>query len=1283
MAWLPSRSNDSTAYPMKTILCFALMCLFAPCSYAAGIVQGANATQAGATSVSATFTGPTVAGNYLICGVASANTADTFTISDTQRNVWGIAVGINVYNGDGVHAVQAFEAKNIAGGPDTITLTGTLSTTHWLGCQEWYQVGLADIGSLTHGTTANPLCGSLAVTTVNSGIMGFIINTATPNTAPVTTGTQAPYIMTGNAVANLGTQYSVADQSGSMQPKFTNATAGTWTCISLELADNSGFVQNPNTKYGLVAYGSKYLASPYNPLTAINFTSWAHKIYYLIVNPETGSPYPYSANAVSGAYEDSQGIYQYQWYSTRSAGLANAGWDPERFIFHFGSDYEVTTNWPNKDEFDYFDGGNVSSTNISGVNGALIYNGTSYNDVTTTLYNGTCGPACTLSNSSYFLYLGYAVPFDRMNFVFTTPMTGGSAIWQYWNGTVWNNFTPATDGTSGLTANGQIIFTPPSDWTMTTVNAGTNSKYWVRLSTGTPPVPPVLRTVKGDDWFAAVVIDYNGTTYTNCEIPDSNCLTGSTSLPLINTRYFGGSNIFSTVNPTVGVANVGGVITWSYWNGTAWTTFTPLADATNGFTIAGRNTIVFPTLTGWAKTFVPAENNSMFYVRAQISGQTTAPTLTDFDGIPNDRGWCPACTHVNSGISGVNADLAYDPNPPATQSAHFRHQARWQSIAQDYGALNTSDQQGSPAIYTYPQAMAGRWNVQHASGAALYNGAMFDNAGGGFQAANMVTPSSNFYNNVIEMNCYPTCGTANPNNWASDMLISMQNLTNLWHNPTSVVYGLNPGTYDNRKTLVSSFNITGLTTFGTSTPNLRGKSDVASIENAATYAINQGAGFDVPIQYMDSFLTANGEGGGTCPSGGCNTTGSLGFIELHDEVAPIYGNFRVIRGSASAPVTTWHTIDTSSVVPMAILAAYKIGENAHTMLFMQPGGDIYLVNDDYYYWGSTTTTLTAPVTVGRSDTQTISVANAAACPAIPGNTGEFGGMTWMQFGTLTGPGVNGTADIMSLRSTGTNTYTGTNGNGSANFVNAYPAGTVVRCAVIGHLSNSAPPPMSQMFAYMSWTPAMGIDLGAYNTSGWMNGNRDLNFIPGAMASGNPASCGTNGCPPVERRDFMKAVVLFRPIQGTTLDSETQTPSTSISLTSAAQMFTPPYYRLNVDGTTGPAITSVTLKAGEAAILMTAKTTTTPAISSLTPNAGPVGTLVTISGNNFTATPGTVTFGGVTAAFTSWSDTSITVTVPAGATTGNVVVTANGQASAGVLFTVTPAFSNTGFVLPIP
>ncbi|MGB2668088.1 MAG: IPT/TIG domain-containing protein, partial [Candidatus Acidiferrum sp.] len=80
------------------------------------------------------------------------------------------------------------------------------------------------------------------------------------------------------------------------------------------------------------------------------------------------------------------------------------------------------------------------------------------------------------------------------------------------------------------------------------------------------------------------------------------------------------------------------------------------------------------------------------------------------------------------------------------------------------------------------------------------------------------------------------------------------------------------------------------------------------------------------------------------------------------------------------------------------------------------------------------------------------------------------------------------------------------------------------------------------------------------------------------------------------------------------------------------------------------------------------------ISSLSPASGPVGVLVTITGTGFGSTQGssTVSFNGTAASpcGTCWSATSISVLVPTGATTGNVVVTVGGVASNGVGFTVT-------------
>jgi hypothetical protein len=104
-------------------------------------------------------------------------------------------------------------------------------------------------------------------------------------------------------------------------------------------------------------------------------------------------------------------------------------------------------------------------------------------------------------------------------------------------------------------------------------------------------------------------------------------------------------------------------------------------------------------------------------------------------------------------------------------------------------------------------------------------------------------------------------------------------------------------------------------------------------------------------------------------------------------------------------------------------------------------------------------------------------------------------------------------------------------------------------------------------------------------------------------------------------------------------------------------------------TTGPVVVTVN---GRASNGMTFTISAAgPTIATVTPNSGVPGTAVTITGTNFGASQGTstVTFNGTAATATAWSATSITATVPTGATTGNVVVAVGGQASNGVAFTV--------------
>ena len=103
---------------------------------------------------------------------------------------------------------------------------------------------------------------------------------------------------------------------------------------------------------------------------------------------------------------------------------------------------------------------------------------------------------------------------------------------------------------------------------------------------------------------------------------------------------------------------------------------------------------------------------------------------------------------------------------------------------------------------------------------------------------------------------------------------------------------------------------------------------------------------------------------------------------------------------------------------------------------------------------------------------------------------------------------------------------------------------------------------------------------------------------------------------------------------------------------------------NFGGTSGGALF-------DAAIKWAAEVITVPRIISVTPTLGPVTTVVTITGLNFGITQGssTLTFNGVAAVPTSWADKKIVAPVPIFSSTGPIVVTVNGVASNGLIFSV--------------
>ncbi|HEX3153216.1 MAG TPA: IPT/TIG domain-containing protein [Candidatus Angelobacter sp.] len=190
--------------------------------------------------------------------------------------------------------------------------------------------------------------------------------------------------------------------------------------------------------------------------------------------------------------------------------------------------------------------------------------------------------------------------------------------------------------------------------------------------------------------------------------------------------------------------------------------------------------------------------------------------------------------------------------------------------------------------------------------------------------------------------------------------------------------------------------------------------------------------------------------------------------------------------------------------------------------------------------------------------------------------------------------------------------------------------------------------------------------GELDIEGTLNGNFDSSIV---LPLGSPAPTITSLTPSAGA--IATSVVIagtnFRTPQGSSTVNFNGVNSTPTAWSTTS--ITAP---VPTGATTGSVVVTV---GGQASNSSTFTVTPAPSISSLAPNSGAVGSVVAISGSNFGQTQGNggVKFGTVAATITSWSPTSIVATVPTGAVTASVVVTAaGGVASNGSTFTVSSA-----------
>ena len=140
-------------------------------------------------------------------------------------------------------------------------------------------------------------------------------------------------------------------------------------------------------------------------------------------------------------------------------------------------------------------------------NKVFTHNGSSYTDVTLEAQSPAGTSFTILGASSHYLYIGNDSKFDMAVFDVDTAGSLGALTWQYYNGSAWTEFIPASGryeidpdddegGQYAFDKDGAEIFPSNllSDWATDAINSET--KYWVRVSTASVTTAPTIKRIQ-------------------------------------------------------------------------------------------------------------------------------------------------------------------------------------------------------------------------------------------------------------------------------------------------------------------------------------------------------------------------------------------------------------------------------------------------------------------------------------------------------------------------------------------------------------------------------------------------------------------------------------------------------------------------------------------------------------------------------------------------------------------------------------------------------------------
>ncbi len=135
--------------------------------------------------------------------------------------------------------------------------------------------------------------------------------------------------------------------------------------------------------------------------------------------------------------------------------------------------------------------------------------GSSWTDLTAQARRTSTG-GVTFGTTGQSVVVGYTDPFREIDMALQSAAAGGWAetleyptqVDASGNPTAWATLNPLTDTTTGLTHSGQILFDPPANWKMASIN-GSAELYYVRFRTTSAGTAPVALSILGADYTNA------------------------------------------------------------------------------------------------------------------------------------------------------------------------------------------------------------------------------------------------------------------------------------------------------------------------------------------------------------------------------------------------------------------------------------------------------------------------------------------------------------------------------------------------------------------------------------------------------------------------------------------------------------------------------------------------------------------------------------------------------------------------------------------------------------